>query len=551
MHSYASNNNSGSINRMTQMISPLRLQQTRYKAADECSDISSLSAKNYDGGSVDVAVVGDLLSYLSNRFSTSRGGFGWQTRYPSCMAEGEGLGTSKETFGDLPGFQYTLLTEDSPVCNPHIGCIGPGAFVRDVWAAKDYRNVIDELIENRWIDNMTHTVTARMQLSNAQSGCFAFVDVIFHQTRTGKIRPFLNLDSTCSHHTFRRGKPGDLWSGSFLALTKIPTSHIIIYCICMLYGTASLFRLLRVVYRYWVSVYASNNNEEPSWRTIWNINVAFNILQCSSIFYLLISLLNHRHQCDRLLDLLVERRRGLMSQGSTALLSEAAGALQDIIKTAPTELSQRAQASYTHLHACINYGDVWVGGNEFLDVDNVNYAHLQGAVLSFDYDHIPFVDISFLCYFERSITIAKSFVMVVAIFKTFRYLQAWRPLTLRFAALGGSVPHIFAILMFILHLLIAFTFFGNLLFGAKIVDFSTFALTLFSLFSLLVGRANTAKTLVENSLVTSEPLGIVYLFVFVVIMCFTVSSIIIGTFTEVWADTTAEIEKRQSKKVGC
>ncbi|KOO27914.1 polycystic kidney disease and receptor for egg jelly-like protein [Chrysochromulina tobinii] len=73
-------------------------------------------------------------------------------------------------------------------------------YIRDIWAAADYRKAIGELINGDWIDEDTLSVVARMQTFNPQTGCFIFTDIIFEVNDFGTLVLFVGAGASFFAH---------------------------------------------------------------------------------------------------------------------------------------------------------------------------------------------------------------------------------------------------------------------------------------------------------------------------------------------------------------
>jgi hypothetical protein len=145
----------------------------------------------------------------------------------------------------------------SPVClGPRLdttpgggGCFGPSGYIRDVYAARDYRATIEELLNYEWIDDHTYVMAIRMQVVNPQIGCLIAADISFVQSGGGTVKSDLKMGIACveSHDIQSTTDLDSLWSGEFLPLSSIGSWTAFTYFAAFCYGLLLVRRQVKMV----------------------------------------------------------------------------------------------------------------------------------------------------------------------------------------------------------------------------------------------------------------------------------------------------------------
>jgi len=152
--------------------------------------------------------------------------------------------------------------------------------------------------------------------------------------------------------------------------------------------------------------------------------------------------------------------------------------------------------------------------------------------------NIEFVDMWNLVEFAETVRASNGLILLSNIMISLTYLQLTRTLKTRFTALVGAVPNFLFTAVAVIHLMLAFTVVAVLLFGSSVRSFATFESAMLALFFMLIGRASTSQELAAYSDESGNPLAVLYLFVFTVVLVFVTSASVISTITEAWSDST-------------
>ena len=501
-------NASGQIGFYLNMITPLRLQQTRYAQPAGCAE--RLSVQNYPA-------------------NARRDG----SPYPPCGTVHE---QDTQPYGDKAshGFTYTppQTAEQSHVNEAPMyqytgdfGSYGPGGFVFDVWAAVDYRSQITDLLAKGWIDGWTESVAAHLQLVNAQTGCLVIATALFEFSPAGAVAPSLSIQEFCKPSGAPAYSSNSIqlfdfdYFASFDVLVLV-ISGIYVLRVCFLLGKNTL------------------RHFDPSSRLHSRMtSVAFvqdAILGAVLLAYLSsVVVIWSRHAS--FLNMLRSKRY--------ARLPSALATRMDRITTNLTsgEMSARLSQEDVHLalgtlHNAFHLSMPWDGrpwGLEVLDL------------------HSPQPDfVSFRSFADASIHVCglRSLVLLVATMKAMRYLQAWRPLASRYAGIVQNVPYITRFFLIVVHFHVCFTLQANLIFGPELIEFQTVASSFLQLLQFLTGKIAVAYKLIELDERSGGFVGQLFLLLFIVILVLSGSSLIISVLAEGWSNATEVLRRQRETK---
>eukprot|EP00322_Chrysochromulina_rotalis_P026829 CAMPEP_0115845880 /NCGR_PEP_ID=MMETSP0287-20121206/9580_1 /TAXON_ID=412157 /ORGANISM="Chrysochromulina rotalis, Strain UIO044" /LENGTH=1175 /DNA_ID=CAMNT_0003299667 /DNA_START=138 /DNA_END=3665 /DNA_ORIENTATION=- len=250
-------NVTGTIALTNNLINPLRLMQRRSDKVNCSTSVGNkkLAAENGADPTDDrfaSSTVGALKTGLEdiNALFAGMGGLKrWNSpETPSCRSSG-----STTTYGNGgPGFTYTTEADSNQeeVCGISSArnvCVGPDGFIRDIWAASDYRNGLEELARWDWNDDGTDAVLVRLQTFNAQSGCFVFADILFGIFESGVVRSALRIRSACSHNEIWQRREGHtIWR-----TYDLPGYYVFIYVLMGIYTLFLAFNILIALRTYY------------------------------------------------------------------------------------------------------------------------------------------------------------------------------------------------------------------------------------------------------------------------------------------------------------
>lgn len=274
-------NLTGVIGDTNNLVNPLRLFQTR-RLRINCSS-SSNSMSSYPQPDADTlrsvsGVLKDALDTIHDMFGIVRFRSG---QAPACY-DGSSTDTYGNSFADLSymdsygdnGFSYTSAdsSNQEEICSHKfygIGgagdCYGPGGFIRDIWAASDYRSAVNELMRGDWIDEDTDTVVVRIQTFNPQTGCYVFSDIIFPIDAAGVVRPELVVRTSCQHTSTLHGGE-TIW-----ATYHLPPFFVVVYVLSGIYLLVIMLSVLLQVGRTCRSWYWRFRRDrfDGTWASLW------------------------------------------------------------------------------------------------------------------------------------------------------------------------------------------------------------------------------------------------------------------------------------------
>lgn len=515
---------------------------------------------------------------------------------PSCY---DGFSMSDEYFGpngtDLPGFSFGYPSPcTSQVCASEkvaglSRCFGPEGYFRDVWAASDYRGAIDGLLDNNWIDTDSHIVAARLQLGNAQLGCIGLFDVSFLQSVGGKWAPSFESGIACIADDgvdVPANVGTDLWSGEFIPLSYIPVYYWIVYAIAAAYLVLLIRRQLKFFFKVRRVVRLWFQQDDPSYLSSLGALISTPYVLDTAIFGLLIALLvlqvQYAYACDAIMSTqLGYRKAAVESAGLLAAVEAAYAQIKALDNSA-----LRSSALWS-LKASIGLGGIWEP-SETLQNATAGFTYTS---LAFDQE-IPYVDFREITTSFKNTSAVSSFILVLGLIKSFRYLQVYAPLRTRYNTFSRCLPTIAYYILLIVHWQLAFVFLGQMIYGTKLYQFASLyeacaplhaqprfrrqlspaetpppsqdltcaqltrppppprSARYLSLTSLLIGKALTAAMLInvaQDMTVGFMITSYLYVFLFVVVMSFTVSAMLISVFTESQADSS-EMLRRQKER---
>jgi hypothetical protein len=377
------------------MLGPLRLHQTRYE--------------------VDASCEGVLATYRSRSSADSR-----MHHLPPCVKEA----LSKESFGAHPAFQYSDGGGGRPICSA-TSCYGPEGYIRDVWAARDYRGAVQELMEAGWIDDMTRSVAVRLQLGNPQTGCLTIADITFMFEKSGYVNSKLVIKSACAGMGMAFRTRDELWRGEIIPISAMHPFFITTYCFLGLYAQRLLMVIIEVIRRVARKPPAASKYKYRRGRagaTRWDAFVQQFTVALVLDFWLLVAMLflfGYRIALSLIAanvsdDLLGQRRAAIEELGLMSTINDAVAELKE-------QGTPLASSGLSHLYASAGYGCVWDPG----ELTTIN------GTIPFDLP-VRFVDFSEVTEIQTAINGTHTIILFVMMLKCFRYLQVYKPLVTRF-----------------------------------------------------------------------------------------------------------------------
>lgn len=502
-------NASGTIGFYLNMITPLRLQQTRYAEFPDCAQF--LSVQNYPN--LDPAIAAQRTS-----------------PYPPCGSVTE---RSTKPFGDLTSEGFTYTPDEDPSYTTEesryryagtFGEYGPGGYIRDIWAAADYRAQIADLLSSGWIDGWTESVAAHLQLVNAQTGCLVVATALFEFNPAGGVQSSLSVTELC--------EPIDAPKRSidFTQLFEfdyLSPFEVFVFFLCCLY----VFRVGFVQYR------AYKRWDEGESLVAQLTTMAY--VQDTVLGLLMLAYLGEvffawsRH--TSFLEMLRKSRYDPMPPDLLARVDAIVASLTSGEMASALGADQRA-AALSSLKNAFYLSAVWDGtpyGFEVLD--------LHAADPKF---------VSYADFCESSIHIRglRSLVLMAALVKGFRYAQAWRPLASRYAGIAQNMSYITRFFLILVHFHLCFSLQANLVFGPELVEFQSVTSSFLQLLQLLTGKIAVAYKLIELDTRSNSFVGQMFLLLFMVVLVLSGSSLIISVLAEGWSNATEVLRRRRETK---
>jgi len=172
------------------------------------------------------------------------------------------------------------------------------------------------------------------------------------------------------------------------------------------------------------------------------------------------------------------------------------------------------------------------------------------TTLYFD-QQIPFVDMSPITDIKTNIDGLLAMTLLALTIKTGRYLQVYEPMRARYTAYGNSMITVGYYLLLLLHWQCAFVVLSMGIFGSFVNGFNTFTESLWSLTALLLGNAYTGARViyVAHSFGTAQRIvAYAFVFMYIVVMVFTASAMVISVLTEAQMDSTEVIRRRTERR---
>jgi hypothetical protein len=449
----------------------------------------------------------------------------------------------------------------SPVClGPRLdttpgggGCFGPSGYIRDVYAARDYRATIEELLNYEWIDDHTYVMAIRMQVVNPQIGCLIAADISFVQSGGGTVKSDLKMGIACveSHDIQSTTDLDSLWSGEFLPLSSIGSWTAFTYFAAFCYGLLLVRRQVKMVMK---SRSASKvktqeaggheaTQDEPltmlaAFIKFLNGPYVLDTLCLVLLFTLFVLRLRYAAVTHALMtEQLQHRRTALESIGKLAEVTDVWDQVQALSNVTLREASLRSLKSSAGL------GGVWIPSDALVS-EKIN------ATLLFDQE-IPFVDMHPITALYEDITGVSSFILPLLVLKFFRYFQFQKPLQMRYNKYGRTLISVLIYVVFIVHFMLAFVFLGQIIFGPHLDAFASATQCFISLATLLVGNALTGAQLINLAHGMDAQMKIMaytFIFLFIVLLCITAMSMLISVFNEAHGDSTVVIMREQQRR---
>ena len=520
-------NLTGIVGMTNNMINPLRLFQER-RTRQNCPELNhdpinvglTRWSRNFPDKGADThsSLNGTLKSSLEI-LRTLLGVDRWKTAHnPRCTdRQRRHSGTYGNAYAranlDLAsaGFTFTPSGDanQGPICTASSylqTCYGPGGYIRDIWAAADYRKAIGELINGDWIDEDTLSVVARMQTFNPQTGCFIFTDIIFEVNVFGTVRPEHRTRTACEHTLELRG--GDVMWTTF----ALPTYYSVVYWMGGAYAVLLVLRHVEVLHEMWLRLRKEG---------YFDIIATFDPLAAD------------------ILDPVSGARSG------SALLRFLAVRSSD-----PEGMERSVRIAYWVSDICQLVLFVGAGASYFAHQNTVrNLMKAKGT-----FDNQKFVDLSPMADSEMLLRAFLSFALYCALVRSVSFMILRMEIRGRLTALKSTAPLMTALFVMLVHLMFAFLIIGSLLFGsfseyyAKILSPSSFS----SILEIIIGDA-TVIALLLSELSTQDigvhVSGIVFFLALVIIFFFFGTAVIVAIEGEAWSDATVHLQWRRARRV--
>jgi len=528
----------GTIAFVNNMLGPLRLQQTRFSDTVECPPEV-------------------LPSYPGINYVTSEE-VGGIPLYPPCSTT---TVASRKTFGDgREGFVHTphvhtfskvndntVHIEDSvppaghafqPICGA-FGSLDPagsvcygddGGYVVDIFQAQHYRERIDDLIAVRppWIDENTQSVSVHLNLLNSQTGCILEASVLFEFAPGGLVYTTQDYRPICQpryapdvmpiqHHTYR-----------LLSLFYYTPFEWVVFAI-----TAAYFlRLCFVQYKV-VMIARRDGTLDPFKTTGYLLDL---LLLAAIALYFLLFVYERLTVNDVLNFLYAKRIVGDAGQVAniTAVSEELAAAAE-----LGTITEDEREIAASQLKNAFFLSTLWERPDLPLNTTTADFSAYANT----------FGSLQQLAFINVNTHGLQGCVVLASVLKSFRYLQAWRPLATRYIGLTQTAPQILRFFFVLMHFQICFALQGHLLFASYDVDgFGSFFGSFLVLLRLLTGDVTVAKQLVDHDLRHKEVIGQIFVFSYMVIVVLTGSSLIISVLADGWENSTLLLQRRAEQK---
>lgn len=131
-----------------------------------------------------------------------------------------------------------------------------------------------------------------------------------------------------------------------------------------------------------------------------------------------------------------------------------------------------------------------------------------------------------------------STMLLIAIFKALRYLQAWRPLTARYRGFVDNGPFIIRFFVVLVHLQFCFGLLAHVLFAYAIQDFESLQSSMLVLTQLLCGKVAIGMEIIDADARQGTVTGFIFILVYMFVVVLTGSSLIISIICEGWSNST-------------
>ena len=507
-------NISGAIAGVNLMVSPLRLLQTRLSNLPDC--VAERAFPNYPG------------------LDSSKGFGEYPPMYPRCGTADEAseaqYGDGSEGFVYQPDSNFTGFSQfqacapySTPTSPVSTECYGPGGFIRDIWAAADYRDAIGHLIDHEWIDDYTSTVIVLLQLANMQTGCLITATVTFQFAPGGFVWPSYSIRPTCMPSM----APKYSYKPDLLDITHRSAFYLVVLSLSAVY-------LLRIAYSQYVIItkYLKTKSMEDfqsfsywldallgltifAWFTIIVIeeNAVRNFLY--NVFTSRVQQETHHPELAARLNATRDR-----------LIREQA---QGVIST------EQYTTVISHLKNSFLLSGVFNGSSVNMDTIDMRVP------LKFD----PF---DYLWHFSINTRGVRSITLLACLLKSFRYLQGFGPLASRYVGLSRTGPQIFRFFLVLLHLHWAFSVLSHFIFMFKVRGFGTVWSSFIQLLQLLTGRVGVAQRLIEADAEEGSFRGQLFVFLYIIFVVLTGSSLVISVIVDGWENSTELILRRRAQQ---
>jgi hypothetical protein len=508
--SYAPNA-SGGIGFYHNMITPLRLQQTRFAKSPGCD--ATLSVQNYPN--------------LASRPGAEN------RDYPAC---GSVYTRSAEPFGDqaTAGFTYTAAAAYTGVggASPPYrysgtwGSYGPDGYVRDVWAAAEYRSTIDSLLASGWIDGWTESIAAHVQLVNAQTGCLIIAMVLFEFSPAGGVMPSLSVQDMCEPD----GAPKISADFSRLfAFDYYSWFELLMYALCGVY----VLRVCFVQYKAWKRM-TSDSEGRVLYHFTGMAYLQDTVLGIMLVAYL-VGVVSLWERQDAFCELLWSMRYTMMPEGLRARMQQVIDSLVEGA-TAATYSQAELEVALSSLKHAFYLSVPWDGTPWGFPVFDMHWA-------------TP-TFVSFLPNANTAINIRglRAVILLMVLLKAMRYAQAWRPLASRYAGIAQNLPYITRFFLLLLHFHLCFSLQAHLVFGQDLVAFQSVVSSFMQLLFLLTGKITVANELIALDTKSGSFVGQLFLLLFMIVLVLSGSSLIISVLAEGWSNATEVLRRRRETK---
>ena len=509
-------NISGAIAGVNLMVAPLRLLQTRLKREPDC--VVARAFPNYPG--LDSEEFGE-----------------YPAMYPRCGTAKEAsqaqYGDGSEGFvyqpdSDFTGFsQYQACAPYSTPTSPdRTECYGPGGYIRDIWAAADYRDGVGHLIDNQWIDEWTSTVIVLLQLANMQTGCLTTATVTFQFAPGGFVWPSYFIRPTCMPSI----APKYSSESDLLDITHRSAFYWLVISLSAIY-------LLRIVFLQFsiISKYLTTKSVEDFQSFAYWLDLMLGLTLFAWFTIMVIEENAARNFLYNIFSERVQQQNGDTDHPGLATRLNATRDQLDLERAQGVISTEQHTALMSNLKNAFLLSGVFNGSSVNMDTLDMRVP------LKFD----PF---DYLWHFSINTRGVRSIAFLACILKSLRYLQGFRPLATRYVGLSRTGPLIIRFFLVLLHLHLAFSVLSHFLFMFRVRGFETFWSSFIQLLQLLTGRVGVAQRLIEADAEQGSFLGQLFVFLYIIFVVLTGSSLVISVIVDGWENSTELILRRQAQQ---